>query len=36
LAVLETYFEVSAGPDETPMDLGVLTMTPPEPEVVDR
>jgi hypothetical protein len=36
VAVLETYLDVPAGPDEKPLDLGTLTLTPPEPGVIDR
>jgi hypothetical protein len=36
LAVLEMYFDVPAGPDEKPLDLGTLTLAPPEPEAIDR
>ena len=36
VAVLATYLDVPAGPAAKPLDLGVLEMTPPEPDVVDR
>jgi hypothetical protein len=36
VAVLEEYFEVPAGPDDKPFDLGTLTLTPPEPEVINQ
>jgi hypothetical protein len=36
VAVLEMFLDVPAGPDEKPLDLGTLTLTPPEPEAVDR
>ena len=34
VAVLKEYLEVPAGPDDKPFDLGTLTLTPPEPEVI--
>ncbi len=34
IAGLDQYVEVPAGPDAKPLDLGALTLTPPEPEVV--
>jgi hypothetical protein len=36
VAVLEQYLEVPAGPDDKPFDLGTLTLTPPEPEVINQ
>ena len=36
VAVLEEYLEVPAGPDDKPFDLGTLTLTPPEPEVINQ
>ena len=36
VAVLEEYVEVPAGPDDKPLDLGTLTLTPPEPEVINQ
>jgi hypothetical protein len=35
-AAVETYLDVPAGPDDKPLDLGTLTLTPPEPQPVDR
>ncbi len=36
VAVLDEYVEVAAGPDAKPMDLGTLTLTPPEPEIIKQ
>ena len=36
VAVCETDLDVPAGPDDKPTDLGTLTLTPREPDVVDR